>query len=159
MEKLARLFPQLILDVIACCCLVLAGCEYEAPITATPTRPVEEKLLGNWSAENGTEKMRIRKFDESTYVISYNGQLYRAFHSDVAETPFVSVQNVDSERRTYAFLTWRLEGAGKTLVLRSVNVKMIPKDVKDSPHIQSLLKKNLKNPALLNDEIQFVRER
>jgi len=158
MKGLVRWFPHFILGLIACCCIVFAGCEYEAPITEQPTRAVEEKLLGNWSAENGTERLKIREFDASTYVVSYNGHLYRAFHSDFADMPFVSVQNIDSERRTYAFLTYRLEDKSNTLALRSVNIKMVPKDVKDSLQIQALLKKKLKNPALLNKEIQFVKE-
>jgi hypothetical protein len=78
--------------------------------------------------------------------------------SDVAKTAFVSVQDIDSAERKYSYLAWKLSEDGKQLGLRVVSDKVIPKETKDSTGVQKLLEKNLKNPDLLQDEAQFIKE-
>jgi hypothetical protein len=56
-------------------------------------------------------------------------------------------------------VTWKLSEDGKRLGLRYVSTQVIPKETKDSTSVQKLLKKNLKNPELLADEVQFTKER
>ncbi len=141
------------------CCLAFSSCEFEVPITSSPTRKVDGRLLGDWISKDGKEKMKVRRLDDSIYIISYNGDLFRAFHSDVAKTPFVSVQDIDSAERKYAYLTWKLSEEGKRLALRVVSDKVIPKESKDSVSVQKLLEKNLQHPELLGDEAQFTKEK
>ena len=62
--------------------LIFIGCEYEVPITSAPTRKIDEKLLGDWVSKDGKDKMKVRRLDDSIYIISYNGDLAKAFHSD-----------------------------------------------------------------------------
>jgi hypothetical protein len=151
--------PRLIFGVAVCLCiLVLSACEYEVPITASPTRKVQEQLLGNWVSLDGKENMRIRRLDDSTYVVYYDGDLFRAYHSDVAETPFASVQDLNSNGRKYAYVVWKLSDDGNRLSLRSVN-KVIPKETKDSVTVAALLTKNARNPDLFGEEIEFRKEK
>jgi hypothetical protein len=160
MNKLRSIIGKLIRGIIAAACVfALSGCEYEVPLTAKPTRKVDERLLGDWTSKDGKEKMKVRRLDDSIYIVYYDGDLFRAFHSDVAKTSFVSVQDIDSADRKYAYLTWKLSDDGKQLGLRVVNNKVIPKENKDSESIQKLLEKNLKNPELLGDEAQFTKEK
>jgi hypothetical protein len=70
--------------VVCLCALAFNACEYDVPITSIPTRKVQEQLLGNWVSLDGKENMRVRRLDESTYVLYYDGDLFRAHHSDVA---------------------------------------------------------------------------
>jgi cytochrome c2 len=104
--------------IAAACFFALCGCEYEVPLTAKPTRKIDEKLVGDWISTDGKEKMKVRRLDDSIYIVSYNGDLFGAFHSDVAKTSFVSVQDIDSADRKYAYLTWKLSDDGKRLGLR-----------------------------------------
>jgi hypothetical protein len=60
--------------------------------------------LGNWVSSDGKENMRVRRLDDSTYVVYYDGDLFRAYHSDVAETPFTTVQDLNSNDRN--MLIW-----------------------------------------------------
>lgn len=101
----------------------------------------------------------MRRLDDSTYVVYYDGDLFRAYHSDVAETPFASVQDLNSNDRKYAYVTWKLSDDGKSLSLRNVNRKIIPKETKDSAAVAALLKKNLRNPELFGEEIEFLKEK
>jgi hypothetical protein len=120
---------------------------------------VQEQLLGNWISLDGKEDMRVRRWDDSTYVVYYDGDLFRAYHSDVAETPFASVQDLNSNDRKYAYVVWKLFDGDKRLSLRNVNRKMIPKETKDSATVAALLTKNVRNPELFGEEIDFRKEK
>src|SRR5437867_1787993 len=128
--------------------LAFTACEYEVPITSSPTRKVQERLLGDWVSLDGKENMKVRRFDDNIYIVYYDGDLFRAYHSDTADTPFASVQDINSSDRKYAYVAWNLSGDGKRLSLRNVNSKVIPKETKDSAAVAALLKKNARNPEL-----------
>jgi len=145
--------------IAACLCiLAFSACEYEVPITPSPTQKVQERLLGDWTSTDGKEKMKVRKLDDSVYIVYYDGDLFRAYHSDIAETPFVSVQDLNSNDRKYSYVVWKLSDDGKHLSLRSVN-KLIPKETKDSATVAALLTKNVRNPELFGEEIEFSKEK
>ena len=99
----------------------------------------------------------MRRLDDSTYVVYYDGDLFRVYHSDVGDTPFASVQDLNSNDRKYAYVVWKLSDDGKNLSLRSVN-KIIPKETRDSATVAALLAKNAHNPDLFGEEIQFRKE-
>jgi hypothetical protein len=120
---------------------------------------VQERLLGDWTSADGKEKLKLRRLDDSIYIVYYDGDLFRAYHSDVADTPFASVQDINSNDRKYAFVVWKLSDDGKHLSLRNVSDKVIPKETKDSAAIVALLKKNARNPDLFGEEIEFSREK
>lgn len=101
----------------------------------------------------------MRSLDGSTYVVYYDGDLFRAYHSDVAETPFASVQDLNSSDRKYAYVTWKLSDDGKHLSLRNVNDKVVPRDTKDSGAVVALLTKNASNPELFGEEIEFRKQK
>ena len=151
------IYRRLALGVVVCLCTLIA-CQYEVPITSSPTRKVQEQLLGNWISLDGKENMRVRRLDDSTYIVYYDGDLFRAYHSDVAETSFASVQDLNSNDRRYAYVVWKLSDDGKRLNLRSVN-KVIPKETKDSATVVALLTRNARNPELLGEEIEFRKEK
>jgi hypothetical protein len=139
---------------LVCLCF-LGACVYEVPVTLNPTRKVEERLLGNWTSSDGNEHMNVRRLDENSYVVYYDGDLFRAYHSDVGGTSFASVQDLNSNDRKYAYVVWKLSDDGNNLTLRNVNDKVVPKESKDSAAVAMLLEKNASNPDLLGDEIQF----
>ena len=152
--------PRLILGVaIGLCSLAFTACQYDIPITSAPTRKVQEQLLGNWKSTDGKEELKVRSLDDSVYIIYYDGDLFCAYHSDVGETPFASVQDLNSSDRKYAYIIWKLSDDAKNLRLRSVNDKVIPKETKDSATVVALLTKNARNPELFGEEIEFKKEK
>lgn len=150
-----------VVAVAVVCCLTFSGCEgdYAVPITSGPTRKIDQRLLGNWVSKDGTDKVKVRRLDDSVYIVSYNGDLFRGFHSDVGKTPFVSLQDIESAGRKYSYLTYKLSGNGERLDVRVVDTKVIPKDLKDSASVQKLLTKNSANSGLFGDEGQFTKEK
>ena len=103
--------------------------------------------------------MKVRKLDDSVYIVYYDGDLFRAYHSDIAETPFASVQDLNSNDRKYAYVVWRLSDDGKRLSLRNVNRKLIPKESRASATVAAFLTKNAHNPELFGEEIDFRKEK
>jgi hypothetical protein len=103
--------------------------------------------------------MRVRRLDDSTYIVYYDGDLFRAYHSDVAETPFASIQDLNSDDRKYAYVIWKLSDNDEHLSLRNVNRKVIPKETRDSAAVAALLTKNVRNPELFGEEIEFRKEK
>jgi hypothetical protein len=143
---------------VAACCFVVSGCVYDVPITAKPTHKVDTRLLGDWTSKDGKDKLKVVKLDDFNYIVYSDGDLYRAYHSDMADTPFVSVQKLESEKPQYAYWTWKLSNDG-TLSLRNVNDKIVPDNTKDSASVRKLLKENLHNPALFGDETQMTKDK
>jgi hypothetical protein len=144
---------------IGLCSLAFTACQYDVPITSGPTRNVEQRLLGDWISLDGKENMKVRRLDDNTYVVYYDGDLFRAYHSDVADTLFATVQDLNSSDRKYAYIIWKLADDGKNLRLRSVNDKVVPKETKDSATVVALLTKNARNPELFGEEIEFKKEK
>ena len=144
---------------IGLCSLAFTACQYDVPITSAPTRKVHEQLLGDWTSTDGKEKLKLRSLDDNIYIVYYDGDLFRAYHSDVAETSFASVQDFNSSDRKYAYVIWKLSDDGKNLRLRSVNDNVVPKQTNDPAAVVALLTKNARNPELFADEIEFRKEK
>lgn len=144
------------------CWLALCGCVYDVPITEKPTTPVNAQFLGNWTSQDGKTKMKVSQYDEYNYVVSFNGDLFRAWSSEVAGTPFFSVKNLDSTDTSsylkFYYSVWKL-GADGALHARTVNDKIVPDATKDSASVRSLLKANLQNPDLLGEDGVFVKDK
>ena len=146
--------------VAACLCiLAFTACQYDVPITSAPTRKVRERLLGDWTLADRKEKLKLRSFDDSIYIIYYDGDIFRTYHSEFAETPFTTVRDLNSSDRRYAYVIWKLSDDGRNLRLRNVNEKVVPKKTRDSATVVALLTKNAGNPELFGEEIEFKKEK
>jgi hypothetical protein len=145
--------------VIGLCLFTFAACQYEVPITSAPTRKVQKQLLGDWRSADGKETLKLRRLDDNVYIVYYDGDLFRAYHSDVGDASFASVQDLNSEDRKYAYIFWRLSDDGRHLSVRSVNNKIVSSETKDSAAVVALLTKNAGNPELLGEEIEFNKEK
>ena len=147
------------LAALACLLLFFTNCNYEVPITEKPTQKIDEKFLGDWETKDGdkTLKMKIARLDEWNYIVSFDDNLYRAFHSDVAGTPYFSVLQLDEKKQTWSYSTWKIADDG-ALVGKSVSDKVVPDETRDSATVQKLLKENASNPGLFADnEMRFTR--
>lgn len=144
-------------------CLLFTGCDFEAPLTPVATHKVDARLVGDWvaAAKDGDKQefMVVRKFDDTTYAVAVDDDIYRVYHSDFAGQPFVSVQELNSSGRGYCLYTWSLSADGNQLTLRRVDTKVIPEKTKTGAELQKLIQANLANPELLEQEIQFARKK
>lgn len=158
---------QIILVAAAFVCSVtLSGCDFEAPVTATPTRKVDARILGEWAARDGKGKgMTVGRLNDSVYIVFMESTFLEAYHSDVGQIAFVSVVLLGDDERKYAYLTWTLSEDGTQLDLRNVKGGgwrqdgIVPPEVsKDSTRVQKFLIENLQNPDLFEtDVLQFTK--
>lgn len=147
------------LGLIVFAALLLAGCNYDVPLTARATRNVDTRLLGVWlGGEDGKDTMVVRALDEGTYVVAMDHDIYTAFHSDFADTAFLSVQELN-HGRLYTYLTASLSADGNQLTVRTVNPKVVPEKIKGRAALQKLIQANLANPALYADPVVFTRKK
>ncbi|MFZ5493916.1 MAG: hypothetical protein ACOZE5_01080 [Verrucomicrobiota bacterium] len=138
--------------------LLLAGCDCTVPLTSSPTRKIEERALGDWVGEGkDAGSLQLRRFDDLTYIAVIDRDAYRVYHSDFANLPFTSVQDLNSTERKYCFYTWRLSPDGNQLVLRRLSSKVIPEDAPDIATLQQHVTRNLGDPHLLDEEVVFNR--
>lgn len=152
MSRIARLLALFLFSV------ALAGCVYDAPITAQPTGAVDERALGDWVSADGKNRLKVRRLNADECILALNGWLFRAWRSDVAGLTLASVQDIDTDRRRYAYVTWRVSADGLELRWRAVSRKVIPPEVKDSAAARRLLQANRENAALFDAEQVYRRE-
>ncbi len=145
--------------MVACCSLALMSCHYDLALTAEPTRAADARLAGTWTmtTPEETDKMDIRVYDDRHYVVAYNGDLYRAFHSDVAGLPLMSVQNLNDRERKYLFLDWKLSDDGKRLTIRVVRTEVVPESTHDRAALVKLIEANKDNPKLFGEEAVYTK--
>lgn len=136
----------------AVCAALLLGCHFDRSLTAEPTRNIDERLTGTWTPVDPTEKNAIvvRAYDDRNYVLAFGSdEIYRAFHSDAAGMPILSVQNLNDSERKWVFITWSLSQDGKTLTLRSLSTELIPNT--DRAAMIKAIEANRENPKLLGE--------
>ncbi|HVU15679.1 MAG TPA: hypothetical protein VHD32_02045 [Candidatus Didemnitutus sp.] len=141
--------------------LLATGCDYTVPLTEKPTRKIEPSLLGTWQAKDKDsdkdDLMTVKQWDATSYIVLIDHDIYRVFHSDLAELNFISAQDINSKERKYSFFEWRLSAIGNELTLSPLNTEVISPDIKDSAALQKLIKKNRDNPKLLRPPLVFIR--
>ena len=140
--------------------MLLAGCIYDAPLTANATRRVDARIVGDWASDDGKESLKVRALDSTTYLLILNGDPFRAWHSDFAELPLVTVQDLDDPARKYAYLKYMLSDDGQRLTAYAVNSETIPSTLKSSSEARRLMRASLENPKLFVDEpLELVRRK
>lgn len=153
---------RLSLAVLAAALLNLAACTYDFPLTAKPTQPIDSRLLGDWVSYDPDDQqvrpMYVRRLDEATYIVAFDGDLYRVSHSDLAGTAFVSVQNLQAGDYygKFAYCTWALTADGRQLTVHTVQSRVVSSDLEDSAAAQRLIIANLSNPALFGEPLVFT---
>lgn len=137
--------------------LGLFSCEYKFPL-AEPTQHVDKRVIGDYTASSPErEWLKIRRLDDNHYVVVYDGTVFRAHHSEVAGMPLVSLENIDDEKATWTYVTWKLSDSGKILTVRSVDNKLVPYETPNAEAARKLLTANRENPALFGEEMVFRR--
>lgn len=171
-----QLFPAL--AVLALCSFL--GCDYylsDVPITRKPVSEVKEELLGDWIIIDDDDSIiypgivvHMIESDPEEYliIVKYmedkgrtidDGIVYKAFHSNVGDQHFLSVQNVLDNELDNKYIFWRLEEVGKDSVVARYITDSLNIQFDKSKKLKSFIKKNkavLEN-EYLSDAIPFYR--
>jgi hypothetical protein len=152
-------FPYLL--VVTLVAILATACEgtYDVPLTSAPTQKIDARLFGDWKDKDGQDVVKVRKYDDSIYIISLGGELYRAYHSQTAGLPLISVQDIESPSRKYAYFIYRLSADGAVLELRPVDEKTIPNTAKTTHEMQRIITQHAGDPKLFEEKAEFVRQK
>ena len=146
--------------LVALACTLLAGCDFDVPLTKAATQPVNPQLLGNWRLQDEKpDLLSIRRLDDSAYIAAYDHDVYRVFHSETAGLALVTVQDLNGPERKYCYYLWQLSPGGTELTLKRISTKVVPEAVASPEAAQRLIAENRDNPKLISDTTLFVREK
>ena len=142
--------------------LLFSSCIYEVPLTESPTRKIDERLVGDWvSVEEKPSVIQIRRFDDSNLILIDGRSVYRVFHSDFEGINFLSMQNLEisgNSARKFAFIDYRFETPGRVRA-RAVNKEVVPESLRTTPELQRFVHNHLNEPHLFNkEEITYTRK-
>jgi len=97
---------------LSICLLLLAGCNFEAPLTEKPTRDVDPALLGSWFSLIDGRPLDVFKLSQEAYLVVDDGSPYVCTHSDIAGTNFISCRQLANDKDRYgkyAYVAYKIE--------------------------------------------------
>lgn len=154
--------------LLAALSMLLAGCQYDAPLSEEHNIPVDSSVLGLWAPadqKDVDQRMLVLKYSDTEYLIHYpagkNGIYYRGYPINVGGRSCVQLEVIgtadspvdpdEAERfqvASYAFQKGLLE-------VRLLNPKVVDHDLKDSEDLREAFLKNVDNPNLFADPMKF----
>lgn len=147
-SRLLRALPLLLLVLLA------TGCEFEAPLSAQPEAPVDERLLGRWAAPDGWAK--VTRYDADHYILVYNGTVFRAWHSRVAGQDFLTLRNLEGSAPRHHFLHCR-RVSDRRIDVSFVREELVPRHERDPAALRRAVAAGWGQPDLLGQAIPFTR--
>jgi len=149
--------------LLFCFVIALAHCDFDNPATEKPTRDVDARLLGKWRTKD--EVLEVTKSSDTMYGVlqttnkdgQSNTSNYRAYHSDVAGFSLLTVKaHVHAGDAPYIYAVCQLSADGKTMTLRTVSTKAIPRGI-STDDLPLLLKKHKDDSNLFEEVAKYER--
>ena len=152
--------------------LLLAACQYKAPITTDHHIPVDHLVLGSWEIvpaqdQDNESAILIFKFSDTEYSVRYHegsGDLYfRAYPINIEGIAAVQLElignddglvDADEEDR-YHVVAYQLEN--DLLKISTLNTELVDDELTDSESLKKAFIEHKENPGLFNDPGFFKR--
>ena len=147
---------------------LLAGCEYEVPLSQKPSSKANPALAGRWIEQkdsNSTNRIEIEiKVSGNDYDVAYvenscTNFLFSGFEVKAAGFKLVQLtwQNPDKEnpKTRYVFMKYELTPEG--FFFRQINTAVVSAKCRTTEELLGDLKLHRKNPSLFKDPRKFVR--
>lgn len=153
--------------------VLLAGCEYENPLSNEHNIPVDSAVLGLWETipdndgvAGSNEKMLILKYSGTGYLIHYpigdEAFYFRGYPIKIGNISCVQIQligdsngDIKKEERKYQVVSYRL--SKDELEIKTLNTDLVDKDLKESNKLRKAFMKNSGNKELFQNPVKFVR--
>jgi hypothetical protein len=154
--------------------LLLAGCEYQSPLTSEHNISADTAVLGLWDPipERGeeseqTERMMILKYSDTEYLIHYpvgkHGLYYRGYPIELGGISCVQLQILgtgdgppaEDEKELYHVVSYQL-GDGK-LEIRTLNTDLVGRGLKTTEALVRAFLDHRDDSKLFTDFRKFRR--
>ena len=147
--------------LLLCVSALLPSCYYDVPLTAEPTRAANPRFAGTWTLtepEPEDKEFVISLTGDRNYSIRYEGDVHRAFHSDVDGMPILSVEVRHDSEAKWFFAAWNLSKDGTKLTLHILNPELISGPVDDRAALVGLVRKHRDHPDLIGPAAVFTKK-
>jgi hypothetical protein len=153
---------------------LLAGCEYESPLTEEHTLPVDQTVLGLWEAfpdEGETpdpdERMMILRYSDTEYLIHYptgkDVMYFRAYPIKIGNVSCVQLEALGSsdgpidsgEKGRFHVASYQLKKG--ELTIKILNSKIVDNKLKGSEALKQAFLKHQDAPDLFTGPETFRR--
>ncbi|WP_372807524.1 hypothetical protein [Pontiella sp.] len=154
---------------LAATAMLLAGCEYEAPLVKDHTIPVDAELLGVWVPVSATgvaaatdENLMVLRYSDTEYMIHHpandEGIYYRGYPIKIGSVACVQLEAIGTaegpvgkdEKERYHVASYTI--ANGSLEVRTLNAKVVSDEFKTTEELHQAFLKNIGNKELFNPE-------
>lgn len=154
--------------------LLLAGCEYESPLTKDHTLAIDPAILGLWAplpesgdASNPDERMMILKYSDTEYLIHYptgkDGIYYRGYPIQIGGIACVQLQVLGTakgplekdESKLYHVASYQLQDG--QLQIKTLNTDLVDNKLKTTDELVQAFLAQKDNAELFTDPGLFQR--
>ena len=149
---------NLILSVIL---LLLAGCDYEIPLSQTASAPANPALAGTWtgqSTDGKTVSMKVETSGTEYRVIYAEGRdalTFKGFEVSTAGLNLIQLELQNGDAKKYLFSKYELTPEG--LFVYRLNPEVISSKCQTSEELLNDITAHRQNPALFSEPLKFKR--
>lgn len=141
--------------------ILLAGCDFDVPISRTATVPADPALAGVWfrKADQETFTMNIR-ISGTDYAVTYGevgeaSLTFKGFAVETAALKLIQLELKDSGITKYLFVKYELTPEG--LSVFRLNKQIVSALCQTSEELISDIVLHKNNPFLFEEPIKFTR--
>ncbi len=162
---------------MAAAVLLIAGCEYEAPLVTEPTIPIDAEFLGLWKlvpeegvAPEEDARLIVARYSDTEYLIHYptndEGIYYRGYPIQIGSKACVQLEAIGTaegpvdadEKGLFHVVSYAITNG--TLDVWLLNEKVVSDDYKTSEELRAVFLENIDHPDLFKDAVgRFQRAR
>lgn len=150
---------KIILPVIL---MFLAGCDYEVPLSQTPSAPANPALAGTWAGQSADGKtvaveLKTSGTDYSvTYTEGSDSITFKGFEVKAAGLNLIQLelQNADNQNK-YLFVKYELTPEG--LSVYRLNSEVVSAKCKTSEELLGDITVHRQNPFLFAEPLKFTK--
>ncbi|MDD5261107.1 MAG: hypothetical protein PHD76_04590 [Methylacidiphilales bacterium] len=157
--------------LILSACILLAGCDYTAPLVKTPSEDIDKTVVGQWQRElkesNKSEKLLVLALDSKEYLVVYSTEHGNTIYArgclcHAAGLTFVQLKwfgngqaEAPDDNRVYQFVGYSV--AGNKLTVRMLNPDVVKRDAATSEELAREILAAKDNPHRFKEEMVFTK--
>ena len=155
---------KILLPIIA---MLLAGCDYEIPLSQTAAGPANPKLTGTWSGQSTDGKPISMEFKTSgmDYSVTYTDTegsdtlSFKGFEIKVAGLNLIQLElqtdDKDFKNNRYLFVKYELTAEG--LSVYRLNTEVVSAKCQTTEELLNDLTAHKQNPLLFTEPLKFTK--
>jgi hypothetical protein len=141
--------------------ILLAGCDYEVPLSQTASAPANQALAGSWSQQDGDKQYRMNiQTSGNDYVVTYGEAegtplTLKGFEVSAAGLNLIQLKLQGAETATYLFVKYEL--TADSLSVCRLNPDVVSAKCQTAGELTADIEVHRRNPFLFSAPLRFTR--